>query len=166
MPGRARNRLAIGLRRKGRGAEGAAYRRILVPFADPQRSERAIEIACRLAAEHGAALTVLTVIEVPVVVPIDAFMVEQEAEAKQALDLARAIADGYGVRVAVRVVRARDAGEAIVAEAGRASSELIVLWALRKQRSSSRTRLFGETVDFVLKHARCRVMVAGSRPGT
>jgi len=167
MPDRAANRLAVGLRRKGRGGEGAAaYRRILVPLADAKESERAIEIACRLAAEHRAALTVLSVIEVPVVVPMDAFMVEEEAEAKRALDLARAIADGYGVRVSVRVVRARGAGEAIVAEAGLASTELIVLWALRKRRSSGRTRLFGETVDFVLKHARCRVMVAVAPPGT
>jgi basic amino acid/polyamine antiporter, APA family len=154
------------MRRKGRGGEVAAYRRILVPLADAQESERAIEIACRLTAEHGAALTVLTVIEVPVVVPMDAFMVEEEAEAKRALDLARAIADGYGVRVSVRVVRARDAGEAIVAEAGRARTELIVFWALRRLRTSDRTRLFGETVDFVLKHAPCRVMVAVVPPDT
>jgi basic amino acid/polyamine antiporter, APA family len=167
MAGRARNRLDVGRRRKDRGGDGAAvYRRILVPLADAKESERAIEIACRLAAEHRAALTVLTVIEVPVVVPMDAFMVEEEAEAKRALDLARAIADGYGVRVSVRVVRARGAGEAIISEAGRASTELIVLWALRKRRSRGSTHLFGETVDFVLKHARCRVMVAVARPGT
>jgi basic amino acid/polyamine antiporter, APA family len=139
----------------------AAYRRILVPLLDAKESERAIEIACRLAADHGATVTGLTVIEVPVTLPIDAQMIEEEAEAKRALDVARAIADSYGVSVAVRVVRARDAGEAIVEAARRANTEIIILRAPRK-RGSSRARLFGGTVDFLLKHAPCRVMVAAA----
>ena len=96
-----------------------AYRRILVPLADAKKSERAIEIACRLAGEHGVSLTALTVIEVPVTVPMDAHMIEEETEAKRVLDLARAIAHGYGVSVSARVVRARDAGEARSSETRR-----------------------------------------------
>ncbi len=144
------------------GGRIAAYRRILVPLVDAKESERAIDIACRLAAEHGAAVTALTVIEVPVTLPMAAQMIEEEAEAKRILELARAIADGYGVSVSVRVVRAREAGEAIVEEASRANTEIIILRAPRKQRSSRRARLFGGTVDFVLKHAPCRVMVAAA----
>ena len=135
------------------------YRRILVPLADAKESERAIEIACRLAGEHGVSLTALTVVEVPVTVPMEAHMIEEEAEAKRVLDLARAIAHGYGVSVSARVVRARGAGEAIVEEASRANTEIIILSAPRKRRSSRRTLPFGETVRFVLKHAPCRVMV-------
>jgi APA family basic amino acid/polyamine antiporter len=139
----------------------AAYRRLLVPLLDAQESERAIEIACRLAADHGATVTALTVIEVPVTLPIDAQMIEEEAEAKRVLEVAQAIAGSYGVSVSVRVIRARDAGEAIVEEARRANTEIIVLRAPRK-RGSSRARLFGGTVDFLLKHAPCRVMVAAA----
>jgi APA family basic amino acid/polyamine antiporter len=142
------------------------YRRILVPLADAKESERAIEIACRLAGEHGASLTALTVIEVPVTVPMNAHMIAEETEAKRVLDLARAIAHGYGVSVSVRVVRARDAGEAIVEEASRANTEIIILRAPRKRRSTRRALLFGETVRFVLKHAPCRVMVAAAPADT
>ena len=78
-----------------------------------------------------ASLTALTVVEVPVTVPMDAHMIEEETEAKRVLDLARAIAHGYGVSVSVRVVRARDAGEAIVEEARRANTEIIHLEAPR-----------------------------------
>ena len=111
-------------------------------------------------------LTALTVIEVPVTVPMDAHMIEEETEAKRVLDLARAIAHGYGVSVSARVVRARDAGEAIVDEASRANTEIIILRAPRKRRSSGHTLLVGETVRFVLKHAPCRVMVAAAPADT
>ena len=99
-------------------------------------------------------------------VPMDAHMIEEEEEAKRVLDVARAIAHGYGVSFSVRVVRARDAGEAIVQEAIRAKTELIILSAPRKPRSSGRGRLFGETVQFVLKHSPCRVMLATSPADT
>src|SRR5665213_3313695 len=166
MAGRAPKPLSLRLRRDATLRRGdrriAAYRRILVPLLDAKESERAIEIACRMAAEHGATVTALTVIEVPVTLPIDAQMIEEEAEAKRALDVARAIADSYGVSVSVRVVRARHAGAAIVAEAPRANTEIIILRAPRKRGSSKGARLFGGTVDFLLKHAPCRVMVAAA----
>lgn len=166
MAGRAPKPLSLRLRRDATLRRGdrriAAYRRILVPLLDAKESERAIDIACRLAAEHGVSVTALTVIEVPVTLPIDAQMIEEEAEAKRVLEVARAIADGYGVSVSERVVRARDAGEAIVEEASRANTEIIILRAPRKRGSSRGTRLFGGTVDFVLKNAPCRVMVAAA----
>ncbi len=139
-----------------------AYRRILVPLLDAKESERAIEIACRLADEHGVTVTALTVIEVPVTLPIDAQMIEEETEAKRVLEVAQAIAGSYGVRVSMRVVRARDAGEALVDEARRANTQIIILRAPRKRGPSRSGRLFGGTVDFLLKHAPCRVMVAAA----
>jgi len=118
-----------------------------------------IELACRLATEH-ASLTALSVIEVPMMVPMDAHMIEEETAAKRVLDAARAIAHNYGVSFSVRIVRARDAGEAIVQEAIRDNTEIIILSAPRKPRSSRRADLFGRKVQFVLKHSPCRVMVA------
>jgi nucleotide-binding universal stress UspA family protein len=57
------------------------------------------------------------------------------------------------------VVRARNAGRAIVDEAERRGSEIIVLGA---QRGTHRT-IFGHTVDYVLKNAPSRVMVAAGK---
>jgi nucleotide-binding universal stress UspA family protein len=56
-------------------------------------------------------------------------------------------------------VRARQAGRAIVEEADRRGAEIIVLGAPRGKHK----HIFGHTVDFVLKHAPCRVMVAAGR---
>jgi nucleotide-binding universal stress UspA family protein len=46
-----------------------------------------------------------------------------------------------------------------VDEAARRTSEIIVMGAPR----SGRGDVFSDTVDFVLKHAPCRVMVAAGR---
>ena len=75
-----------------------------------------------------------------------------------------AIGESYGVRVIPRIVRARKAGRAIVDEAIRRGSEIIVMGGPRRVRlRAGRRQIFGDTVDFVLKHAPCRVMVAASR---
>jgi len=91
--------------------------------------------------------------------PLDARLPDQEDEADRLLDEARAIAETYGVRNVQRLVRARHAGRAIVEEADRRQSEILVLGAPR----SLHRQIFGQTVDYVLKHAPCRVMVAAGR---
>ena len=76
-------------------------------------------------------------------------------------DAAVAIGELYGVDVVGRLLRSRNAGRAIVREAERRQSEIIVLGAPRAERPG-RT-IFSETVDYVLKNAPCRVMVAAGR---
>jgi APA family basic amino acid/polyamine antiporter len=141
---------------------GAAleYRNILVPVKPGRASEEAIDLAARLAAERRASIVALAVIVVPLELPLDTELPEEERRADEALDAAGAIAELYGVNVIERVVRARSAGRAIVDEATRRGSEIIVMGAPRGER---RGRVFSETVDFVLKHAPCRVMVAAGR---
>jgi nucleotide-binding universal stress UspA family protein len=134
------------------------YRNILVPLWDRGAGAQAMAIACRLAAERHSSVTALAVIEVPAELPLESHMFDEEADAKHVLGDAAAIGDLYGIAVVQRMVRARMAGEAVVDEAKASSSEIIVLSAPR--RGQRRRRIFGTTVDFVLKHAGCRVMVA------
>ena len=151
---------------RSRPTPAVEYRRILVPLVPGEESEKAMSIACQLAAEHGASVTAFTAIEVPSELPLDCHMLDEEAEAKRLLAEAQAIGDTYGVSIAPRAVRARSAGPAIVEEALSDSTEIIVLRTLRKERASSRAPIFGLTVDHVLKHAPCRVLVAASRAGS
>ncbi len=68
------------------------------------------------------------------------------------------------MNVIARLLRARNAGRAIVDEAARRGSEIIVMGGPRRVRlAAGRRAIFGDTVDFVLKHAPCRVMVAAGR---
>jgi basic amino acid/polyamine antiporter, APA family len=137
------------------------YRNILVPVSEALESEEAVDLAARLAAERGASIAAVSVVEVPLELPLDARLPAEERRADALLDEARAIGDSYGVDVIGRLVRARQAGRAIVDEAERRHSEIIVIGAPRKGRGGSGT-IFGRTVDFVLKHAPCRVMVAAA----
>jgi len=141
---------------------GAAleYRNILVPVKPGRASEEAIDFAARLATERRASIVALAVVVVPLELPLDSAATEDEARADDALDAANAIAELYGVEVTERLLRARSPGRAIVDEATSRTSEIIVMGAPRSERSG---HVFSETVDFVLKHAPCRVMVAAGR---
>jgi nucleotide-binding universal stress UspA family protein len=58
-----------------------------------------------------------------------------------------------------RLVRARNAGAAIVVEADRRATEIIVIGAPRHDLSRRKQAIFGRTVDKVLKNASCRVLL-------
>jgi APA family basic amino acid/polyamine antiporter len=135
------------------------YRTILVPVVAGRESYEAVELAARLATERAGRIVLLRVVVVPLELPLDADLTEQLVEANRLLDDLRASAESYGVRVVERVVRARNAGRAIVEEADRRGAEIIVLGAPRGRHRA----IFGHTVDFVLKHAPSRVMVAAGR---
>jgi nucleotide-binding universal stress UspA family protein len=145
-------------------ATRAAYRRVLVPILGTPESERAVEIACSLAADHGAEIAVVYVIEVSGLLPLDARMDDDEAAARAALRRVEAVIDSFGLHLRARKVRAREAGPAIVELADELGSEVIVLAAPRKRRAYGRSRL-GSTVRYVLAKAPCPVLLA-SPPGS
>jgi basic amino acid/polyamine antiporter, APA family len=138
------------------------YRTILVPVVRSEESEEALVAAARLASERGATVVIVHVIEVPLDLPLDVHLPEAEEEADEVLDNAAAIVESYGVRAVTRLLRARAAGPAIVEEADRRNAELIVIGAPRA-RPGRGGRIFGNTVDYVLKHSRARVLIAAGR---
>ena len=160
-----RRRLNIPLRSTARTpipfgpALALEYRSILVPIVAGDESREAVEVAARLATERAGRIVLLRVIVVPLELPLDADLAEQVEEAHHLLDNAYAIVEPYGVRAVERVVRARQAGRAIVDEADRRGTEVVVLGA---RRGAYKT-IFGSTVEYVLKNAPCRVMVAAGR---
>ena len=136
------------------------YRRLLVPVLPGRASDEALDVAASLSAERGAQITAVYVLEVPLDVALATDLSVEEALANRELDEARAIGESYGVAVIPRLVRARYAGAAIVREAERRSSEIIVIGAPRKDLGRRKRAVFGRTVDYVLKNAPCRVLVA------
>jgi nucleotide-binding universal stress UspA family protein len=65
------------------------------------------------------------------------------------------------VNIVTRIVRTRNIGQAVVEEAERRRSEIIVLGARDRNRPGQ--KIFGPNVDYVLRNAHCRVMV-GAEP--
>ena len=139
------------------------YRRLLVPIVGGPPSDAAMDLACRLAAERGARIVALNVLEVPLDRSVGERLPDLESAANREIDEAVAIGDSYGVRVLGRLERARNPGPAIVAEATTRGAEIIVLGSPRHVLAGGETAVFGKTVDYVLKHAPCRVLVAAAK---
>ena len=73
-------------------------------------------MAAGLSTERGAQIAAVTVLEIPLDLPLGVELPEEEERANRELDEARAIGDSYGVSVIPRLVRGRNAGAEIVRE--------------------------------------------------
>jgi APA family basic amino acid/polyamine antiporter len=140
------------------------YRNLLVPVVAGPSSDAAMDVACRLAAERRSRIVALSVLEVPLDQPLTERLPDLEGVANGELDEAAAIGDSYGVRVLTRLERAHAAGPAIVAEADARNAEIIVLGSPSRHLTAGQSAVFGKTVDYVLKHASCRVLVTAAEP--
>lgn len=138
-----------------------AYTNILVPVVANEMSEEMMVTAGKLAADQGVTIAAITVIEIPMNLPIDARLPRAEKTAEELLKHSRALAEEYGAKVETRVVNGRQAGRAIVEEAARTNAQVIMMGVAQKRRVGE--RLFGRTVDYVLRNAPCRVIVASDR---
>ena len=87
------------------------YRRLLVPIVSGQATDDAFDVAASLAAERGAHIAAVHVIEVPLELPLSAELPDREAQADRELDEARRIGESYGISVIPRLVRSRSAGD-------------------------------------------------------
>jgi nucleotide-binding universal stress UspA family protein len=94
---------------------------------------------------------------VPLSMPLSAPMEKETAQAERELQEAAALGREYGINVITRIIRTRAAGRAVVDEATRRGSEIIVIGARERNRPGQ--RLFGPRIDYVLRNAPCRVMV-------
>jgi basic amino acid/polyamine antiporter, APA family len=156
----------------------AEYGSILVPVSGSPLDDDIVQTAGRLAAEEdaefgegGAVIEALWVFEVPMALPLDTRVPDEELKrARKALARAKAVGEEYeGVEVATAVVRARRAGEAIVREARRRGVEAIVLAAEEPTRTRGgvlfggkqglRDTFVGETTRYVVNKAHCRVLL-------
>jgi APA family basic amino acid/polyamine antiporter len=158
----------------------AEYGSILVPVFGNALDDDIVGTAGRLASEDGedgeggAVIEALFVVEVPMSLPLDARVPdEQIARAKAAVRRAKEVGEEYeGVVVATAMVRARSVGAAIVSEAKRRGVEAIVLaaeeptrtrgGALLGGRGGPRDRSVGEITRYVVEKAPCRVILTAA----
>ena len=126
--------------------------------------EEMVATAIALAKEHDATVEAITVVAVPREHALDeALPGELAARAEASVAEARALGEENGVEVNAEAVPARSIGHAIVEEAVRREVDLIVLGSSARWRRQS--RFFSPTVDHVLKHAPCEVLVVAFPEG-
>jgi APA family basic amino acid/polyamine antiporter len=129
------------------------------------------------AAIDTATIEAVWIFELPMSLPIDARLPEQQVkQARQALARAKTVGEEYtGVEVATAIVRARRAGQAIVDEARRRGVEAIVLSAEEPSRIRGGPMLggrggplenhVGAITKYVVSKAHCRVIVTAAPAG-
>ena len=142
---------------------GAEFRSILVPMKLGDIGEEMVATAIAIAKERDAAVEALYVIPVHRSLPLDSPLEERDARAAESLEEARALGEDHGVEVRTATVRARSIGRAIVEEARDRDVDLIVLGSAPRWRRQS--AFFSPTVEYVLVHAPCEVLVVAFPQG-
>jgi APA family basic amino acid/polyamine antiporter len=150
--------------RVGAVPEITEFQRILVPMKLGDIGEEMVATAIALAKERGTAIDAITVVRVPRKFELEGELPpDVAARVDASLEEARALGADHGVEVHGDVVRARSIGHAIVEEAARRRSDLVVLGSSPRWRRQS--RFFSPTVDFVLRNAPCEVLVVAFPDG-
>ncbi len=141
----------------------ATFTSILVPMKLGDIGEEMVATAVKLAQERHSSVDALHVIKVPLELPLDAPLPEEEAHAVESIEEAKALGADHGVEVRGHIVRARAIGDAIVKAAEETGSDLIVLGSAARWRRQS--RFFSPTVDYVLKKAPSEVLIVAFPQG-
>jgi APA family basic amino acid/polyamine antiporter len=146
-----------------RGLAEAEFSRILVPMKLGEIGEEMVATAVKLAQEAGASVEALHVIRVPLELPLDAELTDEEERAEASIAEAKLLGADHGVTVDGRTVRSRSIGQAIVQEAEASDIDLIVLGSSPRWRRQS--RFFSPTVEYVLKKAPSEVLIVAFPQG-
>jgi hypothetical protein len=142
-------------------------RTVVVPLLEPEPTEHALDLACRLASDRGSRVLLLAPLYVGWELPLDAHFKQEEATLRVELGRERAIAESYGIVAQAAVVRARpgELGRGVAEAATEGSGSLIVLGAPVASQHGYR-RPFSRDVWSVLNDAPCPVMIATGMPAS
>jgi nucleotide-binding universal stress UspA family protein len=138
--------------------------RILVPLLS--RSEatyRVVALAAQMVQSRGGNVELLAIIEVPFTLPLNARVEEDEKRALELLDRAESVAKrsvtGMNkIGVNKHILKARDAGSAVVREAELQATDLILM-ANTPVRIRGNVQQINPAVEYIMKNAPCEVLV-------
>jgi APA family basic amino acid/polyamine antiporter len=142
------------------GVEEVEYQSVLVAFEDDPFHEETVATAAALAADRRRGIHVISLINVPKHLPLDAPLDEQESEAQSKVERAKLLEGGRVTGHTLRV-RPGQAGHAIVDEARDIDAEAVVMQLDYRNGQP----LYGSTLRMVLAERPCRVIVAAQPTG-
>ena len=137
--------------------------RILVPvLAKGEATDRIVALAAQMIRQRNGHVDLLAVIEVPFTLPINAHVEEDEKYALELLERAEAVATQCGTRngnrISRRILKARNAGAAIVREAEEHAVDLILI-ARTSVRARGNVQQANPAIDYVMKNSPCEVLI-------
>jgi len=133
--------------------------KLMVALRDPESVESLMTLAIHLAKSMEAEIVALHVVEVPAATPLEAEDEVLDHPGKEILAAAIRVAEQFSTKVSTELVRAREAGEAIVGEARDQGVELLVVGHRGSHSTALGELLLGGTAQYVAHHAPCRVII-------
>ena len=133
--------------------------KVMVAVRDSTSVESLVALACQLSQGMDAYLTALHVVEVPALTPLDAPEEAIDHAGKELLAQAKRVAEKFSRPLSIELLRAREAGEAIVGVAKEQGVELLVMGHHKPHSHTLSETLLGGIVRYVAHHAPCRVIV-------
>jgi len=133
--------------------------KVMMALRDAVSIESLVRLACQLSHGMQADLIALHVVEVPLVTPLDAPEEAIDRSGRELLAQAKRAAEKLSVSISTELMRARDAGEAIVGVAKDRGVELLVIGHHKPHAHTLGEALLGGIARYVAHHAPCRVIV-------
>ncbi|HEV2177379.1 MAG TPA: universal stress protein [Terriglobia bacterium] len=131
---------------------------VVVALRDGDHVEELMKLACQMSRGTNAPLIALHVVEVSLALDLDADSEVLDRDGKAILARAREVASRLlSKEISTRLLRAREAGPAIVSEAMDQGADLLILGY--HQKPVIREAMLGSTVQHVARHAPCRVII-------
>ena len=133
--------------------------KVMVAISSEASIESLVTLACQLSRGTDADLTALHVVEVPLATPLDAQEETIDHPGKDLLVQAQRVAEKFSQPLSTELLRAREAGEAIVGVAKEQGVDLLVMGHHKPHTHTLSETLLGGIVRYVAHHAPCRVIV-------
>jgi APA family basic amino acid/polyamine antiporter len=140
--------------------EALSYRTALVPIFGDDVSARALRSAAKLIGEEGVVYAMF-VLPVPSQLSLDSGLEEEEAHGRSVLESARIQARRLGIEVHTGLIRTRNPGSTLVAEAERLGCDVIYWSTIHAPAGEQR---IGPTAEYLLRKRPCRVIIENPPP--
>jgi nucleotide-binding universal stress UspA family protein len=131
-------------------------KRILIGLKTLDHAVELTDLACRLGA-RGASLLLVHIIELPDPTPLDAEVPDLDAMAKKILRTAERVASRSEMKVSRLVLRAHDAGPALLDEMKEKKVELALIGY--HHRRTLGEIVLGTTAQHLASHAPCHLLI-------
>jgi len=131
--------------------------RVLVPVCGVEADEEALTLACEMIRPAKGKVYVLYVIEVRRSLPLDADVEAENARGEDVLQRMEKLGEKLRVDLEAEILRAREAGPAVVQEAVDRQVQAIVIGAPYRRHHGVFS--LGQTAPYILRNAPCPVLL-------
>lgn len=140
------------------GYKPLVIKKILVPTGGGKETE-SVQAACEFAKLHGATLTVIHILDIPISMPLDAKLPHRTLLAQAILNRAEAIAQEQDLVIETQIIRARAIHTSVLELIHKEKFDLLVLGSEKGKKARTKLSYLAEKL---MKEAPCRVWICST----